>query len=438
MLGSGGVHGATGRLHQSPEPYLRDSTVGGSALDAFLRSSAAGLPPLVSTTTSIPTHHPRAWSLQTLGGDPSTALLHQSTDGSGPMLAVESAFIFPAGMQPVPPPNDDDDDDDNLETAGHARRGGLRAAARVSDSMAELWARPSAPKRQTASAPGVLAESVTAAEAAAEAPPGLLSTVRPLDEAATSSLEPLAGAGASSGLGAGAVQLGDDADEGALNAGTTTSSHQPTAELPPAAAQSAAAQSAAAGGRPLSTPLDIESIAHRNADKLRLLNSIDSSGEGVEALDAFLKRFVAEQEVGNIMRTAGTQQQTGPGGSRSGSGAAAAGVRFDLTAGQQQGPGVDSLDRELDRLGLLPAAATLPAAGGGGADGGGSTVNGSGRRLRTSLSSFACRLAQPAVAPPVGIAVGPGLLSSLLPLSSGGNDAGGGVAGGGLSAATVY
>lgn len=156
--------------------------------------------------------------------------------GDRPLLAVESALIFPAGMQPPP-------------EALSSGVGGPRAA-RVSQSMAQLWARP---PRHTASAPGVLSESLAAAAAAAAgAPPGALSTVLPLD----------AGGRA-------------------------------------AAAAAAASASAAAEGRSSSRALDLPGIAARNADKLRLLSSAEfgGAGGGAEALDTFLKRFVAEQEV---------------------------------------------------------------------------------------------------------------------------------------------
>jgi hypothetical protein len=75
----------------------------------------------------------------------------------------------------------------------------------------------------------------------------------------------------------------------------------------------------------------------------------------------------------------------------------------------------DSLDAELARLGLLPADGERSSGVGGGGGGVGiptaaaaSTGRGSNehQRLRTSVRSFAARLAAPAVPPPLGLGAG--------------------------------
>lgn len=260
---------------------------GGDALEELLQQRRA--PPLAARARSVP-----------------DASLMQSVDH--PLLAVESAFIFPAGMQLVR------DSSDSI-------MGLPLGTGRVSDSMAALWARPQQ-QRHSTSAPGILSEAMATAAAAARQLPGSLSTVLPFGEDAlmegrkVGELEgPELGTGAAAALesdildavfaaavppaGGAAAGGGTMAASGAAAAGAAARS-APSGGFGGSAAGSALGAAGSGQQWLTSTPLDLSALAHKNADKLRLLSSIGleeeaDAGEGVAALDAFLKRFVAEQ-----------------------------------------------------------------------------------------------------------------------------------------------
>jgi hypothetical protein len=323
-------------------------------------------------------------------------------DGGGPILAVESAFIYPAGAT----------------TSGHGRAAdqrtsgggsgggggalqhtnvllgsgggvggssGLSAFGCVSESLAALWARP-CPQQDALRRSG--ASDAAAAAAAA---------------AATRASLDLRGSGAAAA----------------------------------AAADDRAAAAAA--------PLDLPGLAARNTEKLRLLSSIDLEGPGSEggaaALDAFLMRFVARSGAGagpggatgsgGGGAGAGPSISSGGGGGGGSSGGGGGGLEGGLAAASRS---VDALDRELGRLGLSARRATAGAESSSGrgelelGPGGSNSVRSAGGggpappQLSTSISSFACRLARPPSQPPVGVV---GLM-----LTNGG----GGLAGGAASA----
>jgi hypothetical protein len=432
------------------------------------RFATSGCGPAAATGSS---NRRAAGHARAVQDDGALMMMYQS--GDAPLLAVESAFIFPAGMQPVERApsqphaccaGDDESaavqdgggDDDNLELASGSR---LTRPPPVSDSMAELWARPE-PVRHAASAPGLLAEATEAAEAAAGAPEDVrVSTVLPLDEFATSRLEAVA---------AGASNMAAAAVEAELNAPPEAAA---SAAPAPADGRSdgvgggggGAGSSGDRGGSTadqrsagrVETPLDLAGLSQRNDDKLRLLDGINldgpggGGGQGVEALDVFLKRFVsggnqgggsgggsgdgslhgsgdaagaAAGSGGDGGALASSMQQRARARWSSGGGGSGSGVRFEAAAaaGGEGETGSDSLDQELSRLlssgpqphsssGRRPRASRASDPGGSG--------GGSGHRvLSTSINSFACRLAQPAVAPPLGLGLGTGLPSALAPI----------------------